>query len=247
MQQVNEELQLERQELFFQILDDFISENYEVDEDYVMTEEDAYITSILLDYFEENYKFPTLEESTLEAITGYDTNTKLYEELAYILMDESVGTFVAGAAHGIRNFLSARAAKKATAQKDKAKEAFGKYTTNPNTKKKPQLKVDVAQKQHDATDYGKGVVGTVKKAFNQGKIDKTREKAEKARSVMQAAETKRKSAVAKNQNNRAKTGALANRIDTGISNVQNRVKQAISTGASRVGGFLGRAAGAFAR
>lgn len=244
MQQVNEELQLERQELFFQILDDFISENYEVDEDYVMTEEDAYVTSILMDYFEENYKFPTIEESVLEAITGHDINTHLYEELAYALMDESIGTFVAGAAHGIRNFLSNRAANKAIAQKDKAKANFGKFTTNPGTKKKPVLKVDAEQKKHDATNFGGGVIGTAKKAFSQGKIDKTRERAEKARNVMTAAETKRKSAVAKNSNNQARTGALAKRIDTGVANVKNRVKQAISTGASRIGGFLGRAAGA---
>lgn len=243
MQQVNEELQQERQEIFLHILDDFINENYEVDEDYQMTEEDAYITSILLDYFEENYKFPTIEESTLEAITGYDTNTKLYEELQYALMDESIGTFVAGAAHGVRNAISAIQRNRAISAKHVAKAEHDRQLTNPGTKKKPIYKADVAQKQHDKTNFDSGIVGNLKKGFSQGKIDKAREKATKAKQVMDAAETKRKSLQAKHSNNVAKTGALANKIDTGISNVKNRVKQAISTGASRVGGILGRAVG----
>lgn len=244
MQQVNEELQQERQEIFLHILNDFINENYEIDEDYQMTEEDAYITSILLDYFEENFKFPTIEESTLEAITGYDTNTKLYEELQYALMDESIGTFVAGAAHGVRNAISAIQRNRAIAAKNVAKDEHNRHITNPGTKKKPVYKADVAQKQHDKTTFDSGVVGNVKKAFSQGKIDKARERATKAKQVMDAAEKRRSSLQTKHTNNMARTGALAKKIDTGVSNVKNRVKQAISTGASRVGGILGRAVGA---
>jgi len=241
---LTEEQISDREELFFTILNDFIDENYEVDQDYIMTEEDAYIVSLVLEYFEENFRYPTLQESALEEITGYDINTPLYEEMMYIMLDETVGTFVAGAAHGIKNFLAKRSMNKAVANKDKAKKNFSSHITNPGAKAKPKFKADAAQVKHDTTDYGKGILGDVKKSFNQGKIDGSKQRALKAQEAMKAAERKRKSAVGKYEHGVAKSKNLANKIDTGISNIKNRTKQAINTGAARISGILGKAVGA---
>lgn len=243
MQLTEEQIQ-EREEVFFHIVNDFLEENYEVDEDYVMTEEDAYITSVILEYFEEKYKFPTLQESTLEAITNYDINTKLYEELYYILLDESIGTFVAGAAHGIKNLLAKRSVNKAIAKKEKTKAEFEKHLENPGSKNKPKYKADTLQKKFEKKDFGEGPVSGFKRSFEQEKINKAREKAEKAKRAKETAETQRKSALGKYQHQQYKTGELAKRIDTGISNIKNRAKAAINTGAARIGGILGKAVGA---
>jgi hypothetical protein len=241
--QLTEEQIEDRQDLFYTILDNFIEENYDVDEDYEMTDEDAYIVSIIEDYFNENYKFPTLEESVLEDITSYDINTELYQEIFESLLDETIGTFVAGARHGISNVVSKFKSNIAAGNKNREKRKFEKHITNPGTKSKPILKADIAQKQHNSTNFGKGFKGTLSQAYSQGRIDVRKKKAENARKAMQNAETSRKKAFSKHQTNIAKTGKLANRIDTGISNVKNKVKHAITAGAQRVGGILGRAMG----
>lgn len=239
-QLISEELQQEREEILLHILDDFIQENYEVPEDYVMTEEDAYIFSIVYDHFMENYKFPDVNDVILESVTGYDVNTPLYEELYDVLLDESIGSFVAGAAHGIRNLLSKRAADSATKEKEKASKSFEKHTTSPSSNK---LKADVAQAKFNKSSAPTTPTGTFKHAYEQGKISAAKAKAEKAKAAKMAAETKRKSKVAKHQSNVAKTQQLAKKIDTGVENVKNRAKKAVSAGAERVGGILGKAVG----
>lgn len=244
--QLTEEQVLDHQELFYQLVDKFVDEHYEIDEDYQPTDEDNFIFMEMMDYFVENYKVPTLQEEALEYITGYDMNTGLYEELMENLLDESVGTFVAGAVHGIRNTLSGIAAERAKEQKAKTKKAFAKHTVNPGGKSKPVLKADAAQKEHDKKDFGSGAYSDAKKAFGQAKLDAQKQRALKAQQAMKNAETKRKSTLGKHQSNVAKTGQLANKIDTGIKNVKNKAKQAISAGASRIGGFLGKVAGRLA-
>jgi hypothetical protein len=236
LQQLTEEQIQERQELFFTILDQFIEENYDVDEDYVMTEEDAYITSILMDYFEENFKYPTLKESALEAITGYDINTPLYEELYDVLLDESIGTFVAGARYGIKGFLANRAKQKATSQAQQAKEK----STQMGVKAKSAA--DAAR----TAPVGKNPLERAKYAFAVNKSKTVQDRAAKAKEAYKTAETKRKSASATAGNVEGRRGVLAKRIDTGVENVKNKVKTAINTGASKVGGFLGKVAGRFA-
>ena len=241
--QLTEEQIEDRQAIFYNILDNFLEENYEVDEDYEMTEEDAYIVSIIEDYFNENFKFPTIQESVLEDITSYDINTELYNELAEALLDETIGTFVAGARHGIRNAVSGFKSHMATNQKMKAKNKFEKHITNAGSKTKPVFKADVDQNQHNNKDFGKGLKGTLSQSFSQARIDVRKKKAENARNAMLNAERNRKSAFGKHQMNKSKTGKLANKIDTGILNVKNKVKHAITAGAQRVGGILGRAVG----
>lgn len=113
MQNLTEENILERDTLFFEMLDNFVDYKYDIEEDYVMTEEDAYILSIIYDYFIECYNFPTHQDLVLEDITGYDINDKLYEEISSLInINETVGTFVAGAIHGLRNMFYTQKKKK---------------------------------------------------------------------------------------------------------------------------------------
>jgi len=185
-----------------------------------------------MDYFEENFKYPTLQESVLEDITGYDVNEDLYNELADILLDESIGTFVAGAAHGIRNAVSAFKSNSATKNKLK--------TVSKDVAAQKRVKDFKATPK---TPAASGNIGAAKTEFQAQKGAAIKKRADKARAARVAAETKRKSLVGKHQSNKAKTGQLANKIDTGINNVKNRVKSAITTGAQRIGGFMGRVAG----
>ena len=237
LQQLTEEQIQEREEIFFTILNDFIEENFEVDEDYVMTEEDAYVTSVMLEYFEENFKFPTLKESALEAITGYDINTPLYEEMYLALLDESIGKFVAGARYGIQNFLARKNQERLSAKADvartKSKEAAA---TAKETEK--QFKADTK-----SGSFGTGVKGAFKKAYASGGVEKAVAKAKKAKDIAQIKHNKQWDARAKASGIESKREGLANKIDTGISNIKNRVKSAVTTGAQRVGGILGRAFG----
>jgi len=241
MAQILTEEQIEdRQELFLTILDDYITENFNIGEKYEMTEEDAYIFSIMQEHFEDNFRFPTRQESVWESVTGLDINHALYEEIAEQMMDESIGTFVAGAAHGIRNALSKRKADRATSSKEKSKSEFEKHVTNPGSKGVHKYKADAEQQALSAKKYASGVMGTAKKAFDQGRVTANKARAEKAKSTMKSAETARKSSVAKHQSNVAKTGALASKIDKGVENIKNKVKSAVTAGAAKVGGFLGK-------
>ena len=64
-----------------------------------------------MQYFVEQYKEPSLEENINEAMTGYDINEELYLEIIEtILLDESIGGFLAGAVHGVGNYLANRKA-----------------------------------------------------------------------------------------------------------------------------------------
>lgn len=244
---ITEEQIEDRRELFFKILDDFIEENYDVSEDYVMTEEEAYITSIILEYFEENYRFPTLQEAAYESMTGYDINTPLYEELYDVLLDESIGSFVAGARYGIKDFLAKKAKDRASTQAKSAKATSQKMTG----------KADKAAASAAKSANGKGILGKAKASYAANKSAAISDRAAKAKAVYKAAETNRKSKQATSQNVSGRRGALAQRVDQGVENLKNKAKSgieaakskakdAIEKGASKVGGFLGRVAGKFA-
>lgn len=242
MEHLTEEQIQDTQELFFTILDDFVTEHYNVSEDHEMTEEDAYVVSVLMDHFMENFRFPTLNESVIETITGRDINEALYEELADVLLDESIGSFVAGAAHGIRNAVSKFKANRATASKEKAKAGYEKHLAT-----KTKTKGDVAKDTANKTQYSDSVKGSFKKALAHSTADTMQQRAQKAKEKMKAKETERKSAVAKHQSNQQKTTNLAKKIDKGVDNIKNKVKDKIKSGAAKVGGVLGKVVGTVAR
>jgi predicted nucleic-acid-binding protein len=204
-------------------------------EDYEMTEEDAYIASIVMEHFVENYEQPTMREAVTMSLMGYDINDELYEEVIEMMLDESVGTFVAGAAHGIRKALSGFSASRAksAAQKTKMRKTAitGKYkAATASAKKSPTG----------------GALGGVRAAFHASKTAKLGDRATSADAKASQAASKAKSAAGKHQSNVAKSTALAHKVDTGISNVKNKVTGAVKSGAKKFGSALGKLAGRFA-
>lgn len=238
MQQYLTEEQIEqRQDIFFAILEEFIDENYDVDEGYVMTEEEAYIASILMEYFEEKFRFPSLQESAYESMTGYDINTPLYEELYEVLLDESIGSAVAGLRYGIKDYF----AKKDYARKYPESEAARAK------KKETAAQAKTAERQYKADiksgAYGTGIKGAFKQAYAGGGVEKALAKAQKAKEVARKKHEAQWNAREKMHGVAKSREQLASKIDTGIENIKNKAKGAITKGASKVGRFLGRTFG----
>jgi hypothetical protein len=216
---LTEEQTLERDEIFFTILDDFITENFDVPEDYEMNEEEELVVSIMWEHFAENYREPTLNEAVIQSVTGRDVNQDLFDELYEALMDESIGGFIAGARHGIQNklrqFSVNRAAKKTGNAAAKATSAG--------------IAAQKAAKAHANAKYGSGVIDRVRKGFAGTKVKKAQQKAAAAKSNFNAADRKERSArqnLTKGINAR---NTLKRKIDTGIGN-----------SAEKVGAFAGR-------
>lgn len=205
-------------------------------EDYEMTDEDAYIASIVMEHFVEHYKQPSLREATVMSLMGFDINDELYEEVIEMMLDESVGTFVAGAAHGIRNALSKFSASRAASAAKKAKMQKGAITTKYKTATKALKKAPAAS----------GVIGGARAAFQQSKTAKLGDRADAASTKAAQTLSKQRSTQGKYQSNVQKSTNLANKIDTGISNVKNKVTGAVKTGAKKFGSALGKIAGRFA-
>lgn len=225
-----------REEALLGLIDSIAEDCSELPEDYQMTEEDAYIASIIMDHFVENYQQPTMREAVTMSLMGFDINDELYEEVIEMMLDESVGTFVAGAAHGIRNALSKFSASRASTAQKKAK-----MKSTAITKKYKDYTSAVKK-----TPIKKGVLGQAKAAFQSAKATKMGSRADASATNSAQALSKSRSAMGKHQSNIQKSTNLANKIDTGISNVKNKVRGAVTTGAKKFGSALGKIAGKFA-
>jgi len=214
-----------REELFIDMVEAVSEEFYDMSSDYQITEDDEYITSLLMDYFVEHYQQPTMRDAVMESFSGVGPNDALYEELMEMMLDETIGTFVAGAAHGIRNFLGSRAKKSTqrTANKARAKASI--------------LKTKTAT----AAKNAKGSTG-ISATFKNAKLNAIKKRSDAAELVHRTAQTNRDAAASKQKSNTAKTKDLANKIDTGITNVKNKVK----SGIHRISDVAGRIAGKFA-
>lgn len=225
-----EEIQ-QRQETFLEFIETMAEELYDgLDEEYEMTEEDAYIASIMMEHFIENYIQLTLKESATLALTGEeDPNQELFEEFIEMALDESIGGAIAGAVHGIKNLLSRRKAKKASGAaagaKAKAGEIKGKM-----------------QKADKAAKGSKGLSGV----FKQAKAAKLAARHEKSVEKQAAAQNAAKAASREHRAKLKDRASLKKRIDTGITNVKNKVTGAVKAGAHKVASAAGRVAGALA-
>ena len=163
---LTEAQKLQSEDLFIALVEAVSTEHYDMNEQYEMTEDDAYITSILMDYFVENYHHLTLKESAVQALTGVDVNEALFDELIEFMLDESIGTFVAGAAHGIRNLLS--------------KGALNKSNTKLNSARKSAERAgNVALQAKDnyvkTNSNSTSPVGRIKASFSKAKMDKAKD------------------------------------------------------------------------
>lgn len=232
---LTEEQLLERDETFLAILEDFIEENYEVDKDYVMTEEDLAVIMSLKEYFDESFKVPTLEESCLEVITSYDINTKFYEEFNGIMLDESIGKAVAGAIYHIKPLVSRIKA-------DAARKAFQK-----SAQEHERLK-DVQTKQTSQAPQS---------TFQKAKAERIAKRVSQAGEARAKALKTQKSAIAKQGNIEGRKEMMGKNIDTAIQKkkegiikrageLRDKAKQAIKTGKEKVSGFFGDIAGRLA-
>ena len=68
---------------------------------YQASDEDYIALETTIDYFVQNFKQPTINEAIEEAHSGFDINEPLYDALYEAVVDESIGSFVAGAEHGL--------------------------------------------------------------------------------------------------------------------------------------------------
>lgn len=225
-----EEIQ-QREDTFLEFIETMAEELYDgLDEEYEMTEEDAYYASVMMEHFVENFVQLSLKESAIVALTGQeDPNQELFEEFIEMALDESIGGVVAGAVHGIKNLLSRRKAKKASAgaagAKAKANEIKGKMTA-----------ADKAAKG------SKGLSGV----FKQAKAAQLAKRHEKSIDKSAAAQNASRAAGKEHRSALKDRASLKKRIDTGVTNVKNKVKGAIKSGANKVASAAGRVAGALA-
>ena len=216
------------EELFLEFIETMASELYEdLDEDYELSEEEAYLADELLEHFVENYQHLTLKESATLAITGQrDPNQDLFEEFIEAALDESIGGAVAGVVHGIKNLLSKRKAKKAASAASGAQAAHDKV-------------YDKAQAAKKAAKGSSGLAGTFKKA----KAEKLAKRRDTAFDAANAAHGASKSASAAHTSGLKARASLKNRIDTGIAKAKEKVKAKVTAGAHKVAAAAGRVAG----
>jgi len=184
----------------------------EVSSDIILEDKDAdEISGIILEYFLENYHQPTLKEAAFNCITGIDPNQELYQTIAELFLDETIGGFIAGAANFVGNAMAKRSA-------NKASNAYNKANTK-STK--------VANKAASTTSNG------IVKAFRNARANKFNAKTSLALNKSKAANTN-------HQDRLAKTDAMKQRIDNKISSVKNGIKNAPKTIAGAVGSFSAR-------
>lgn len=224
----------DRELAFFDLLETVISQKYDIPEDYEMTEADAYITSIVLEYFIENYKELSINEETLVGQYNIDINQPLYDEIVEMMLDEGVGKFIAGAYHAAKGVV------------DKAKYNFAKGYASALKQKQSSAKksLDTAKKASTKAASMGGAKGAFMQGLTKSRAEKAMKKFEKAQKAHGSAAATRdmlknplkKSNAAKEQD-KAK---LASKIDTGISNIKKKASEKVKSGISRLGSAIGR-------
>jgi hypothetical protein len=223
---------------FYSLVESVVDENYDVDPSYEVSEEDLAIATVVMEYFIENYKHLSLTESYLASRSDdADSNEALLLALEELILDESIGSFIAGARHGIGNALNA------------AKEKFALHRFN-RAKDKANSAADKERAQsrvaRSAATNGGGVMDRVKSAFQSGKHKSMQATALKKRDKAGKAFVKYDDAVVKKSQGIKKSQDMANKIDNHVSNMKKRVSGFMQRAASGAAGVAGRVAGAVA-
>ena len=222
-----------REDLFLDLIEQVAEEAYDMTESYEMTEEDAYITSIIMEYFIDNYKQPTLKEAAYMALTDTDINQELYDELVEIMLDESIGSFVAGAVHGLGTRSATKKLNKATSASASSSAALQK-----------RVKKTKAANKSLAKHKGTGIFGSLKATYLKGRASSTQGKEDMA-AAHHDANVDHQIGMKKAQDAaKARQSGLANKIDTGISNAKTKIKSGASKFAHAVARGAGKIAGA---
>jgi len=234
MQNLTEQKILYREAAFFDLIENLIPDYYNIPDDYEMTEEDAYITSIILDHFIENYKQLNISEELYLEKYDIDINQPLYDEVVSFILDESIGKFVAGAYHALKRV------------KDKAKYEFSKgYAASLKNRESAAKKAMASAKtQQTKAASATGVKGEFKKGLTQARAEKATRKFEKLQAAHGSARATRdmlknplKASKSKQDADKAK---LASKIDTGITNIKKKATDKIKSGVNRLGSAIGR-------
>ena len=240
--QLTEEEVLERDEIFFNILEQFIDDTYDVSDDYMMDDDNEAMVEAVKEYFDSTFRFPTLRESALESYAGYDINNDLYEELSELMLDESIGGVIAGARFGVKQALAGYRKNRASSQWNAAKQKHDKL----------EMKSKSNMNQNNQSSFQRAKAARIQSRVNSAKTSRD------------AALTKKKSTAAAQQNTMGRRNSMANKIDTGIQSGIQKVKDtgtAIKNRAvelknkaiekknkakEKIGGFFGDIAGRFA-
>ena len=217
---------IKREDLFMEMVELLADELHEEGcEQYELTEDDAYIAELMMSYFVENYRDYTLAEAANVSMTGRDQNQELIEEFMEMALDESVGGFVAGAVHGIKNFMSKRKANKAASASTAATQAH----------------IKTSIKAKDAKKAAKGATG-FSGVFKKAKAGQLAKRAEKSSANMDNAYRASQAASDAHKAGLKSRVGLKQKIDTGVSNIKKKIR----SGAERVTAAAGRVAGSFA-
>jgi hypothetical protein len=217
---------IKREDMFMEMVDLLAEEFHEEGcEQYELTEDDAYIAEVMMSYFVENYKEHTLAEAANISMTGYDPNQELVEEFMEMALDESLGGVVAGAVHGIKNFMSKRKAAKAASASTSATQAH----------------VKMHNKAKEAAKAAKGSSG-FSGVFKKAKASQLAKRAAKTSANMDSAYKASQAASDAHRSGLKSRAGLKNKINTGVSNIKKKIR----SGAERVTAAAGRVAGSFA-
>ena len=207
-----------REELFYELIEFIVNEAYEFDEDYEITDEDAAVTEGVMQYFVENYKEPSLQENINEAMTGCNINEELYIDIMEaIILDESLGGFIAGAVHGAGNFLANQ------------KAAHALKATNKTGAK--SMKTGRLKKKLDKSPET-GILHNMKKNMIAARAETQNKKASEAN--MKSRET-----YAAAQDKTAKRQGLADKIDKKIADTKQNMKNKGVNFLNKVARFAG--------
>ena len=225
------------EDLFMSLVEAVADEYYDMNEEYEMTDEDAYITSIFMEHFVENYKHLTLKESAYQALTGVDANEALYEEMITMMLDESLGSFVAGAAHGYKNYIAKRKNIKA-----------GKAATSAGAKQQSiGRKKSSAAKKFTGKEYSakstKVKASGLKGTYQQSKLDTLISKHHSAQELTKHLQKHQRGTKTALDTHHQHTKDLASKIDSHISALKDKIKTKVTSGAHKLASVAGRVAG----
>jgi len=219
-----------KQTIFYDLMQD-VAKDYVVTESIDDSDYSAAIYEAIEEFFVENYKHLTLEEQSYSVLSGQNVNEELFDVLAEITLDESIGSAIATAVHGIGQKLSQRRAERDTAT------AAAKTSMATKLASKSGLAAQRANRAEKSA--GNSVVGSLKSSFQRARAEKSQERAKKAYAVGSAARQKSQMSTQSLAAKQQKRADLATKIDTKISNA----KKAVHSGLKKAAGFAGRIAG----
>lgn len=219
-----EEQTQEIQDVCLQFIKDIITENYDfTNEENEFSEEAEIALDIILDYFIENY------DSTLLESNDINKNDELFLEIHDILLDESIGSAIAGLVHGTggerRAYVKAKLKPELMRIKQKENPEYYTQKTLPKTDTLPAAtqyiptykeKAKEHQEKLKNNAYGTGFSGMIKKKMGEREVTKSQRKFEKAESKIRMAKAKIGVAGERLRYKENQHGRLAYKIDRAI-------------------------------